>query len=105
MGVLNDGLSYVRLNDKSGKSDCYLSVGDDGNSQIVLWDNSNKPRGLWKVTKDGNTSLQIYDESGSMRASLGNTEITARKTGEGRQLAESSLVLFDKDGKVLFKAP
>jgi hypothetical protein len=36
---------------------------------------------------------------------LGHSAIEATRTGAVEQRPASSLVLFDKDGKVLFKAP
>ena len=70
----------------------------------MLLDNTGTKR-VGLSVGDGETTLGLFDESGSKRASLGTTMITVTKTGEKRQLAESSLVLFDKDGKMLFQAP
>ena len=49
--------------------------------------------------------LVLYDSNDSPRAVLGSYGIETIKTGEETRLPESSLVLFDKDGKVIWQAP
>jgi hypothetical protein len=49
--------------------------------------------------------LELYDEDVRSRAVLGVTPLETVRTGEGTVTAPSSLVLFDKEGKVIFKAP
>jgi hypothetical protein len=49
--------------------------------------------------------LTLFDKDGQSRAVLGRTELETIKTGTVEQRAESSLVLFDRDGKVLWQAP
>ena len=62
-------------------------------------------RGGWMLEPGGQNFIQLLDKSGHARAAVGNTELKVTKTGEKRQLAKSTLVLFDKDGKTIFKAP
>lgn len=50
-------------------------------------------------------SLVLYDKDVRERAVLGRTGVETIKTGTVEQRAESSLILFDKDGKVLWQAP
>lgn len=50
-------------------------------------------------------SLYLMDESGTTRAVLGHTKIERPATGVIEQLPASSLVLFDKEAKVVWKAP
>ncbi len=50
-------------------------------------------------------NLGITDEHGRERAVLGATALETIATGTIEQRPASSLVLFDKDGKVLFQAP
>ena len=57
-----------------------------------------------EMSPDGG-SLNLYDKKGKLRAALGNTELQTIRTGETHQRQPSSLVLFDKDGKVLWSAP
>lgn len=49
--------------------------------------------------------LTIRDSDRTQRAVLGNTGIRIIKTGEIRKRAASSLVLFDKEGNVMWEAP
>ena len=76
---------------------------ENGINQIDLKDKSGQIRGKWTIGLDGHTAIRINDKSGVTRASLGNTAVEMIKTGEERILAESSLVLFDKDSKVIFQ--
>ena len=58
--------------------------------------------GLWP---DGSPRIALYDANKNTRAVFGSTELETRKTRERTRLPESSLVLFDKDGKVIWQAP
>ncbi|HKE56487.1 MAG TPA: hypothetical protein VKB46_07295 [Pyrinomonadaceae bacterium] len=51
------------------------------------------------------SSLYLKDENGTTRAVLGHTEIERPATGVVEQLPISSFVLFNKDAKVVWKAP
>ena len=54
--------------------------------------------------RDG-TSIEIYDEEENKRAALGSVNLNVIATGEIQKRPESSLVLFGKDGKVVYSAP
>lgn len=56
-------------------------------------------------TPDGSVGLSLSDKEGRERAVLGHTALERTRTGAVEQTAASSLVLFDKEGKVLWKAP
>ena len=53
----------------------------------------------------GGTSMEIYDQEGNKRAALGSVNLNVIATGEIQKRPESSLVLFGKDGKVVYSAP
>ena len=53
----------------------------------------------------GGTSIEICDEEGRTRAVLGSVDLNVIATGEAQKRPESSLVLFGKDGKVVYSAP
>ena len=72
---------YLSLSDQNGKDRAVLSAGTSG------------------------PSLALRDENQKARAVLGHTELEATVTGAVEQRPASSLVLFDKDGKVIWKAP
>lgn len=50
-------------------------------------------------------SIEISDEDGKERAVLGSVDLNVIATGEAQKRPESSLVLFGKDGKVVYSAP
>jgi hypothetical protein len=50
-------------------------------------------------------SLDLADKDGNLRASVGSTKLETVKTAGVTIRSGSSLVLFDKDGKVIWKAP
>jgi hypothetical protein len=49
--------------------------------------------------------VALFDKDGKQRAALGSTDLVTVKTGAEQRTAESSLVLFDRERKVIFKAP
>lgn len=50
-------------------------------------------------------SIEISDEDGKERAVLGSIDLNVIATGEVQKRPESSLVLFGKNGKVVYSAP
>jgi hypothetical protein len=72
-----------------------------------LWfaDKSNKTRASINLSPDGSPGLELLDKDGNLRAVLGSTSIVTVRTGLVDQRPESSLVLFDKNWKILWKAP
>jgi hypothetical protein len=50
-------------------------------------------------------SVNLLDNHEKTRAVLGSVDLRTIKTGATERTAESSLVLFDKQGKVIFQAP
>ena len=83
-----------------------LKLLDQGSLEFL--DKNGQIRVKVDVTYDGSPSLRLYDEDGRSRAALGcvslETADTAR-TGSVERRAESSLVLSDKQGKVMWSAP
>jgi hypothetical protein len=53
----------------------------------------------------GSSRLSLFDSAETERLTLGHTSLTTTGTGEVRERAESSAVLFDRDGKVLWATP
>ena len=97
--------SGLTLADKRGTSKVSLGTEADGMASVGISDMDGQIRGLLGVGADGRPSVELWDKDGERRAALGTTGLKVEKTGEERTLAESSLVLFDKDGRVIFKAP
>jgi len=50
-------------------------------------------------------ALELYDTADKLRAVLGNVDLETARTGIVETRPPSSLVLFDKEGKVLWRVP
>jgi len=113
----------LTLQDEKGYSIASLSL--DGNNSPSLYLNSGPSLGFRVIVEkgfprmtliygdgaeaildvhDGTPRLVIKDSNGAS-AVLGSTELEVTRTGELRKRPASSLVLFDKDGKVICWAP
>jgi hypothetical protein len=53
----------------------------------------------------GKPSVTLWDEEGRSRAVIGVTGLEKTATGEEIETAPSSIVLFDKENKVIFRVP
>jgi hypothetical protein len=82
-----------------------LGVTSDGSPVITMTDRNGKRRVNVQVDQSGNASIQIKDANGNDRAVLGATELVGIQTGSVELRPDSSLVLFDRDGKVLYSIP
>jgi len=79
-----------------------LTAGD-GHVGLILM-SGGKSRAVLSLAPDGSASLTLADKDGKQRAVLGSTELTI-PSGSTEVRPESSLVLFDKDGTVIWQAP
>lgn len=105
MRVSPDGSPSLGLVDKDGKKRVALLLGADGLPNLWLWDKNGKERAGLELLADGLPRLALRDEKERRRAVLGHTELEHTRTGTVEQQPASSLVLFDKDEKVLWRAP
>jgi hypothetical protein len=105
--VGSDGLPNLWLYDGSakGRLRAALSVGSDGQPSLEFYDAKGELRAALGTDSGGRPSLGLADEQGKPRAVLGALALKTIGTGATEQRAESSLVLFDKEGKVLWHAP
>jgi len=62
-------------------------------------------RVLLRWNRKHGAQLNLSDKDGNNRAVLGSTSLETTRTGTVTKTAESSLVLFDKKGKVIWSAP
>ncbi len=111
------------LRDESGKVRARLEVVKE-KVGLDIHDEDGTIRASLTLIRDGAPSLNLYDKDGNRRATLGYTELeitravtTLKNTPTGMRTeyqilptgtvkrAESSLVLFDKDRKVIWRAP
>ena len=104
-GVNADGSTSLSLHDKNETKRGVWAVLPDGVMALSLYDKDGKPRGAWCVFADGSTRLSLLDRDETVRASLGHTESEIKEAGATETAAESSLVFYDKERKVLFQAP
>jgi hypothetical protein len=104
--VGSDGRPNLWLYDGNakGKLRAALSVGSDGQPSLGLYDAKGELRAALGTDSGGRPSLGLADEQGKPRAVLGALALKTIGTGAVEQRAESSLVLFDKEGKVLWQA-
>ena len=72
---------------------------------LVHYDMQGKPRVQLNLTPDGSARFELRDKNGNTRAILGYAELEKVRAGTVEQRPESSLVLFDRDGTVHWKAP
>jgi hypothetical protein len=102
--VLSDATPGLGLYDAAGKTRATLSV-LDGTPDLALYDAAGETRAIVSLTKDNAPYLGLWDKNGTPRAVLGATSLQTIKTEGVRMRPESSLMLFDKDGKVMWKVP
>jgi hypothetical protein len=98
MGVQPEGASGLSLFDRRGTHRAALSLSGEEAPQLLLFDGAGGRRASLALTEDGVPGLR-YEEKGRTRAVFGAQEDKVRSTGP------AALVLFDKDGAILFQAP
>jgi len=95
------------LVDEKGKERASLVADGAGSVFLVMFDAAGKTRANLSVSNDG-PSLVLYDPSGQQRTIIGSTTAVGSHVNENG-IAEkgpaSSIVLFDKSGKLLWRQP
>ena len=95
------------LVDSKGKDRASLVADDAGSVFLVMFDAAGKTRVNLSVGNDG-PSLVFYDGSSRARTIIGSTTLVGSHVNENG-IAEiappSSIVLFDKAGKLLWRQP
>jgi hypothetical protein len=61
------------------------------------------PGGFVDISADG-PSIEVQDQRG-FKSTIGNVKLTIERSGQERSTSASSIVLFAKDGKVIWSAP
>ena len=101
-----EGAPVLTLADKKGNYRTLIGLGAGRQPYIALRDKDGKERLSLTLTDTGEPTLIFYDNNGKERAVLGTMDITRMKrTGAIEERSYSSLVLFDEDGKIVWKAP
>src|SRR5262245_16505935 len=95
------------LIDERGKERASLVADGAGSVFLVMFDASGKTRANLSVSNDG-PSLVFYDASGQQRTIIGSTTLVGSHVNENgipEKAPPSSIVLFDKAGKLLWREP
>jgi len=104
LGVANDGSPILLFFDKDGKRRAGLTTSAAGGPDLKLSDKDGKPRAILGLSGDGEPSLILSDENRSL-AWFGHAGLANTRAGTVEKRPASALVLYDKEGKVLWKAP
>ncbi|PYS40452.1 MAG: hypothetical protein DMG14_10500 [Acidobacteria bacterium] len=97
---------FVLVDDK-GKDRASLVADGAGSVFLVMFDAAGKTRANLSVSNDG-PSLVFYDLSGQQRTIIGSTTLVGshvNENGMAEKAPASSVVLFDKAGKLLWRQP
>lgn len=81
-----------------------MYLGRGGSPALNLFDSRGKMRASLGVRSDGHPNLSLYDAEG-VRAVLGRIKLEATRSEAVQERPISSLVLFDKNGNVVWQAP
>ena len=95
------------LVDGKGKDRASLVADAAGSVFLVMFDANGKTRANLSVSNDG-PSLVFYDPSGQVRTVVGSTTLVAshiNENGVAERASASSIVLFDRTGKLLWREP
>ncbi len=101
--TVDGGSPHLEFRDKKRNLRITLGVLGDVGHLSLFSENGNSAITL-RALPDGSPHLQFYDKDGNTRAVLGSTSPRTMSI-ETKRRPESSLVLFDKKGKVIWKAP
>ena len=95
------------LMDTKGKERASLVADGAGSAFLVMFDAAGKTRANLSVSNDG-PSLVFYDASGQQRTIVGSTTIVGshvNESGVAEKAPASSIVLFDRAGKLVWRQP
>lgn len=91
--------------EEKGRTRGTFVLTSDGSPYLSLLDEVGKIRANLGLDVDGRPNLSLSDEERKPRAILGHAFLEEPHTGIIEQRPTSSLVLLDRDGTVLWKAP
>src|SRR6267142_6646869 len=95
------------LVDQSGKDRASLVTDAAGSVFLIMFDRNGKPRADLSVGNFG-PSLTLLDPSGQARAVFGSTMLVGSHVSDNgavERTPASSIVLFDRNGKLLWRQP
>jgi hypothetical protein len=95
------------LVDSKGNERASLVADDAGSVFLVMFDTKRKTRMNLSVGNEG-SSLVLYDQGGQQRTIIGSTTLVGshvNENGIAEKSPPSSIVLFDKAGKLIWRQP
>ena len=98
---------HFTLVDGKGNDRASLVADNAGSIFLVMFDNAGRTRVNLSVGNEG-PSLVFYDPSGQSRTIIGSTTLVGshvNENGIAERSPASSIVLFDKAGKLLWRQP
>lgn len=98
---------HFTLVDSKGKERASLVADNAGSVFLVMFDTARKTRASLSVSNEG-PSLVFYDAAGQQRTIIGSTTLVGshvNENGIAEKAPPSSIVLFDKSGKLLWRQP
>jgi len=98
---------HFTLVDSRGRERASLVADNAGSVFLVMFDGARKTRVNLSVTNEG-PSLVFYDAGGQQRTIIGSTTLVGshvNENGIAEKAPPSSVVLFDKAGKLLWRQP
>lgn len=101
-----DSMSGLALRDEEGKDIADLTGRRDFARLLLIpqGEGAGRKRIFLGAFPEVGALLQVEDEEG-FQATIGTTDLTIPRTGEARRRSAASVMLSDKDGKVLWQAP
>ena len=99
--------NHFVLVDEKGKERASLVADRAGSVFLVLFDATGKTRANLSVGNDG-PSLVFYDSNGRQRTIIGSTTLVGshvHENGIAEKAPVSSIVMFDRSGKLLWRQP
>ncbi|HEY7675583.1 MAG TPA: hypothetical protein VIG69_00825 [Candidatus Methylomirabilis sp.] len=103
--LTHDGSSTLAFSDRHRASRMVLNAIDNGPMGLFFYDGGGRLRSLLDVEPDGSPALALFDENRTSRAILGHTQLEGGKAGKIEKRQASSLLLFDRAGRVIWRAP
>jgi hypothetical protein len=98
---------HFTLVDPKGRERASLVADNAGSVFLVMFDTARKTRANLSVSNEG-PSLVFYDATGQQRTIIGSTTLVGshvNENGIAEKSPPSSIVLFDKAGKLLWREP
>ncbi len=103
--VGKSGEPGLSLLDKQGQARAELYLANMGDARLLFSDGRAQARALLVFDGDLGPSLSLRDNVGKTMATFGGTALLTASTGKVEQRSEASLVLFNRDGGIQWKAP